>query len=229
MTTTTFNTVTTNNAIANAIIVNRGFSGAKLNGKDFDAEIVKELHKYYDTIHSACYKVASMKYNNADNIDESPIYSALTELYKYIGEIKGAKLRNDDKVASVLESLAIRLAVRKSADLQYVYSQKSNSTRYLRDLENTNGACEDTIAKVKADIEEYDKKITELKGISGNQYKQFANSNANTFYKGLEDYLADMIEKRVCMTEEEVQKEEEERRLARRQRTAEKKAEKKVA
>jgi len=222
-----FNTVSTNNAIANAIIVNRGFSGSRLNGKNFDATIVKNLHARYDAIHSASYKVASAYYNNEETVDLTPIYTALSALYAEIGEVNGAKLRNDEKVASVLVALATRQAVKKSADLQYVYSQKSNSMRYLRELESTKGARKETIEKVRKDIEGFDTKIAELKLESGNQYKQFAKSSASTFYKGLEDYLADMIEKRACMTEEEVQAEEEARRQARRKKTAEKKAEKK--
>jgi len=223
----TFNTKVTGNKIADAIIVNRGFSGAKLNAKEFDAEMVKDLHKHYDAIHSACYAVASARYNNVETIDESPIYSALSALYAYIGEVKGAKLRNDENVVNTLVVYASRHAVKKSADLQYVYSQKANSAKYLRELENTNGACAETIEKVKADIEGFDAQIEELKAISGNQYKEFAKSNASAFYKGLEDYLADMIEVRACMTEEEVQAELEAKRQARREKTAQKKKEKK--
>ena len=219
-------TTTNNNALINLMLANRGFSNARINSKDLDATIVKEWHDLLDKLHSASYKVASTSYNTKGNVDYSPIYATISKVWAYIGEVNGDKLRSDENTALVLCSKATREAVKKSADLQYVYSQKNNSAKYLRELENTNGANEDTIAKIKADIEEFNKQIEELKAESGNQYKQFAKCSASVFYKAVEDFVADMIEDRLTMTEEEVQAEAEAKRLERRQRTAQKKAQK---
>jgi hypothetical protein len=217
------------NALVNLLLTNRGFSNAKINAKDIDATIVKEWHELLDRLHSAAYTVASTSYNNAGNVDYSPIYNVVGKVWAYLGEVNGAKLRSDENTALVLCSKATREAVKKSANLQYVYSQKANSTRYLRTLESTLGTNPDTIAKVKKDIEEFEKQIEDLKKESGNQYKQFAKSSASAFYKAVEDYVADMLEDRLAMTEEEVQAEAEAKRQERRKKTAEKKAAQKKA
>lgn len=217
---------TTNNSLINTILVNRGFSNARINSTMVDAETVKAWHGLLDNLHSASYHVAATSYNTEGEVDYSPIYNAISKVWTYIGSVNGGKLRSDSNTALVLVSKATREAVKKSADLQYVYSQRSNSVRYLRELENTNGASADTIAKIHKDIEAFDVKIAELKAESGNQYKQFAKSSASAFYKAVEDYIADMLEVRLCMTEEEVQAEAEAKRQERRKKTAEKKQQK---
>ena len=219
---------TTNNSLINSILVNRGFSGSRINANDVDAQIVKEWHNLLDELHSASYKVASTSYNTAGEVDYSPIYTSIAKVWNYIGSVNGGKLRSDSNTALVLCAKATREAVKKSAGLQYIYSQKSNSARYLRELESINGANPDTIEKVKSDIESYDKQIEELKAQSGNQFKQFAKCSAGVFYKAVEDYIADMLEARLTMTEEEVQAEAEAMRVERRKKTAEKKAQKKA-
>lgn len=214
------------NTIVSAILANRGFSNAKINAEILSAETVKEWHGLLDNLHSASYKVAAIAYNTEGQVDYSPIYTAIAKVWEYIGSVNGGKLRSDENTALVLCSKATKESVKKSADLQYVYSQKNNSARYLRELENTNGASEDTIAKVKADIAGFDEKIDELKKKSGNQYKEFSKVSAGAFYKSVEDFIADMIEERLTMTEEEVQAEAEAKRQERRRKTAEKKAQK---
>lgn len=219
-------TIVSDNALVNAILVNRGFSNARINAMDLDAQIVKDWHSMLDTLHSVSYKVASIAYNTEGEVDYSPIYTVIGKVWAYIGEVNGGKLRSDSNTALVICSKATTEKTKKSADLQYIYSQKSNSMRYLRELENTNGANPETIEKVKSDIEKFDAQITALKAEYGNQYKQFSKSSANAFYKAVEDYIADMLELRLTMTEEEVQAEAEAKRLERRKKTAEKKAQK---
>lgn len=223
MTTTT---IKTENALVNAILVNRGFSSARIDAKTIDAQTVKDWHNLLDDLHSASYKVASICYNTEGEVDYSPIYTTISKVWNYLGEINGGKLRSDSNTALVLCSKATRESVKKSADLQYVYSQKNNSAQYLRKLENTNGVNADTIEKVKSDIEEFEEKIAELKAQSGNQYKEFSKCSASVFYKAVEDYIADMLEDRLAKTEEEVQAEAEAKRQERRKKTAEKKAQK---
>ena len=222
---TTTNT-TTNNAIVNTLLVNRGFSNARINATTVDATIVKEWHDLLDKLHSVAYTVASTAYNTAGEVDYSPIYTVISKVWAYIGEVNGDKLRSDSNTALVLCSKATREAVKKSSELQYVISQKNNSTRYLRELESKLGTRPETIEKVKKDIEKFNEQIEELKKESGNQFKQFAKCSASVFYKAVEDYIADMLEERLTMTEEEVQAEKEAKRQERRKKTAEKKAQK---
>ena len=221
--------MTTNNTLIDAILVNRGFSNAKINADTVSAETVKTWHNLLDDLHSASYKVAAIAYNTEGHVDYSPIYTAIAKVWEYIGAVNGGKLRSDENTALVLCSKATRESVKKSADLQYVYSQKNNSAKYLRELENTNGASKETIAKVKADIVSFNEKIDKLKKQYGNQTKQFSKVSASAFYKSVEDFIADMIEERLTMTEEEVQAEAEAKRQERRRKTAEKKAAQKNA
>lgn len=228
------NTTSNNNALVNSILANRGFSNARINAKTLDTEIVKEWHALLDNVHSASYHVASTCYNNSildttAPIDYSPIYSAMAKVWEYLGSINGGKLSSDANTATTLMSKATREAVKKSANLQYVLSQKSNSVRYLKQLESINGVKSETIEKVKSDIESFDNEIAQLKSESGNQFKQFAKCSASVFYKAVEDYIADMLEKRLCMTEEEVRAEAEAKRAERRAKTAQKKAQKNSA
>lgn len=215
---------TTNNALVQTMLVNRGFSSYRINANSVPAETVQEWHKLLDELHGVAYHVASHAYNTDGEVDYSPVYNVLGKVWKYLGEINGGKLRSDSNTALVVCSKATREAIKKSAELQYVYSQKSNSMRYLSELESTNGAEESTIAKVKNDIEKYDAQIEEMKTVYGNQYKQFAKCSASVFYKAMEDFIADMVEERLTMTEEEVQAEAEAKRKERRAKTAAKRA-----
>lgn len=223
-----FNTITTNNALVNAIISNRGFSGSRINAKILDAETVKAWHALMDKVHTEAYKVASLRYNSEDAVALDGIYSAMSEVYAYIGEVNGGKLRNDENTATVLISKATTDKTRKSADLQYQISKRANSKKYLAELESTNGARPETIEHVKADILACDEEIARLESESGNKFRAFSKSSATGFYKSFEDFIADMLETRLAMTEEEVQAEAEAKRQARRAKTAAKKAQAKA-
>lgn len=215
------------------ILANRGFNSAKVNSKDVDIEIVKEWHKMLDELHSIAYSEIATRFNKSLETTENTttnvsikFFDTMRKIYAYVGTINGATLKCDANTASVILAKSVCEKNRKSADLQYKLSQKSNSVRYLKELESANGTCEETIEKVKSDIAKLEEEIVDLKSIAFNSYKTFAKCSASAFYKSVEDYLADMIEKRLCLTEEEVKAEEEAKRIARRQRTAQKKAQK---
>lgn len=220
--------LTTNNALVNGILANRGFSNRKINATDFDVDSVKTWHNVLDTLHNACYAVAATCYNSEETADYSPIYSAIKAVWDIIGEVNGGKLRSDENTATVLISKATREATRVSGDLAYVLSKKRNASKRLTELENTNGACEETINNLKKEISGYEDEIESLEGIYGNKYKEFAKVSAGAFYKAVEDFIADMLEERLAMTEEEVQAEAEKKRQERRAKTAKKNAQKKA-
>lgn len=221
--------LTTTSAFVNAILSNRGFSNRKIDGNQFAVEQVSAWHKVLDNLHNECYRVASMCYNSEESADYSPIYSAIGAVYAIIGEVNGGKLRSDENTATVLISKATRESTKMSGELQYEVSKKRNASKRLKELEETNGACEQTIENLRAEIAGYESKIEELSGEYGNKYKEFAKCSASTFYKAVEDFIADMLEERLAMTEEEVQAEIEKKRQERRAKTAAKNKAKKEA
>ena len=214
--------LTTNNALVNVILANRGYANRKVNATDLDVESVKTWHNVVDKLHNACYLVASNAYNDVKGTDFTPIYEATKAVWAIIGEVNGGKLRSDHNTATVLISKATRESVKKSSELEYVLSQKRNASKRLADLESTNGTCEATIAKLRNDIASYESEIEELEAKYGNKYKTFSKVSSGAFYKAFEDFVADMLEERLAMTEAEVQAEAEAKRKERRAKTAKK-------
>lgn len=221
--------LTTNNALVNAILSNRGFSNRKIDANQFSAEQVSDWHKVLNNLHNECYRVAAICYNSEESADYSPIYSAIGAVYSIIGEVNGGKLRSDENTATVLISKATRESTKYSGELQYVMSKKRNASKRLAELEETNGTCEQTIENLRAEIAGYESEIEALSGEYGNKYKEFSKCSQSTFYKAVEDFLADMLEERLAMTEEEVQAEAEKKRQERRAKTAAKNKAKKEA
>lgn len=221
----------TNTTLLNALLTNRGFSGAKIDVDNYAN--VKEWHALLDNLLNASYDVYSQTHNEAildkgTQINYSDLYGAWGAIRTYIGTVNGLLLNASYENAQVFSAHSITFRNKKSAALQFVYSQKSNATRYLNELKNINGANEDTIAHIEAEIEVYDAKIEELKGVSNNLFKDTTKVNKGQWYKFVEDYVADLCNKRLVMTEAEVQAEQEAIRQARRAKTAAKKTQKKA-
>ena len=201
----------TMNKYATALRATRGFAGTRINADIMSAEDVKVWHEALNGLHNVAYDVASTRYNEAGSdagILVSKFYEALRKVYGLIGELdNGARLRADANCINTIVTMSTCQKAKKSAQLDYVMGQKRTDAQYLRTLENTNGADPKTIEKLRANIAEYDKQIEELKAESMNYYKQMGKTSASAFYKAIEDFLADQVEGRAIMTEEEVQAE----------------------
>lgn len=227
------NLETTGNALVDAMLANRGYSDRKLSAKEFDVESIRAWHGKLDALHSACYEVAVKCYNNESNVDYAEVYSAIRPLYDIIGEVNGAKLRSDFRVATVLTTKAVADKNVNSSDLNYELSRKRLASSRLKELEETNGTCEETKEKLRNEIEEIEAKIDELKKEYGHKTKQYRKVSASNFYKAVEDFIADRLEERLAMTEAEVQAEAQKIKEARKKKSAENKkrkdAEKKAA
>ena len=206
----------------NVLQGNRGFAGYRIK-KDMmglTIEDVKAWHKALDVVQSAAYDLVATRYNIEGNdagiIATNKVYSALRTVYELIGELpNGAKLRSDANSAEVVCALSVTNKSVKSPELQYIYSQRANSQRYLKQLEETNGANPESIENVKADIAKYDEQIADLKAEAFNLYKRVSKATPSAFYKGMEDFISDMIDKKSILTEAEVQAEKEALKAAR--------------
>lgn len=207
------------NTYATMIMANRGFVGAKVNAKDMAVEQVKAWRDAVNKVHNVAYEVAAIRYNQVGGdagILASKFYDALHGVYALIGELdNGAKLRMDQNALNTIVSMAVAQRTRKDPALERVEGMKRTDMRYLKTLEETNGANPEAIAKIKANIEEFDKQIAELKEQSMMYYKQMGKCSASAFYKAFEDFLADQIEARSILTEEQVQAEKKARNAAR--------------
>lgn len=207
---------------ATTLLSNRGFAGYRIK-KDMNGlstEEIRQWHKCLDEVHSAAYDLTARRYNTegADSgiIAVNKVYNALRDVYALVGELpNGAKLRSDANSAEVVCAYAVTNKSVKSPEMQYKYSQLANSKRYLKSLEEKTGTPEASIAAVKADIAKYEEEIADLKTEEFNLYKRLSKSTASSFYKAMEDFIADMIQKRAILTEEEVQAEKEAQKAAR--------------
>lgn len=220
--------VTCNNSIVSTIIENRGFSNVRLSADNVDKNVLSQWHALCNDLLSACYSVASARFNASANnedisaIDCSPVYSALIPMWRFIGDINGHSLRSSQVVAETMISMSVCSKNRFSAEMSYVKSQKSNATKQLKMLESTNGASKESIQFIQSKIEKIDIEIEELKSVYGSVYKNYARTSNNAFYKFVEDYVADMAEKRLCQTEAEYQAEIEARKQARKDKKTQK-------
>ena len=207
------------NTYATMIMSNRGFVGAKLNAKDMAPEQVQAWRNAVNKVHSVAYSVAATRYNEAGSdagTIASKFYDALHAVYALIGEFdNGAKLRMDQNALNTIVAMATAQRTRKDPALERVEGMKRTDMRYLKTLEETNGANPDAIATIKANIEEFDRQIAALKEQSMMCYKELGKSSASSFYKAFEDFIADQIEARSVLTEEQVQAEKKARNAAR--------------
>lgn len=210
------------NAIIETILANRGFSSAKINAKDLDVEEVKAWHTLCDRVHTEAYKIASQCYNNAtsfltfnaelNNVDKSGLYDAMREVFAQIGEIRGAKLFPNESTATTLVTMASTRKNSYSADMRYERQKLSLERKFLKDYEESNGVPGETIANIKANIAKIEAKIDELKKVEYSEFKVYTKTGASVFYKSFEDYIADLINHRLCMTEEDIIAEKEARK-----------------
>lgn len=197
------------NNLTKNVLVNRGFANSMIDANSVDSAIVKEWHEKLDSLHSCAYTIASCRYNGKDSGNASNrVFSLMSELYAMVGKLdNGATLRSDIATANTIVSFATVNKAVKSPALQYQLSKKSNATRTLNALLETKGANQDAIKALEAEIKGAEKQIEELKKADFNLYKRVSKSSARSFYKAVEDFIADMISGRMILSEEEVQAE----------------------
>lgn len=237
MRTFTFNTIATDNKLAKALVENRAYASEKLGSDILTKEELITWKGLVDRLHSAAYTTYSKCFNNSvdglhfqselNNVDKTVIYEALRSIFAHIGEVNGMRLVATESSAQVVLGFCAKVANGYSPEMSYQKSKRSNAVKLLAQYEATNGVPESSKEAIKADIEAIDITIAALREKPGNVYKTFTKASANVFRKSIEDYLADLCEHRLMMTEEEVQAEAEARRAARRAKTAAKKAAKK--
>ena len=176
---------------AKVLMTNRGFAGEKINTKVMDVEDVRVWHEALDKLHSVAYQVASERYNQVGDNNGSLVsrfYSVLRGVYDLIGELdNGAKLRADANACNTLVAMATRMGVKKDKDVTFLESKKRNASKYLKDLEASNGSNEDAKKLCRQEIEECDAKLEALKKESMKVYKEMVKCGSATFYKSFED------------------------------------------
>lgn len=202
------------NNITAMLLVNRGFAGRRIKTDEntLSTEEVRQWHEVLDALHSVAYDVASARYNGevGDGCEAlvSRFYKVMQGVYGMIGTLdNGAKLRSDAATCNVIVGMATCQKSKKSEEIQYLMSAKSLEARRLAQLEKSNGASEEAKAKHAENIQAYEEQIQALRKESMQVWRQYSKSTKSAFYKAVEDFIADMIESRRCMTEEEVQAE----------------------
>lgn len=195
--------------LINALTSNRGFSNVSVNGEQIEKDELTRWHGVLDALHSCAYTIASCRYNGKDSGNASNrVFSLMSELYAMVGKLdNGATLRSDIATANTIVSFATVNKAVKSPALQYQLSKKSNATRTLNALLETKGANQGAIKALELEIKEAEKQIEELKKADFNLYKRVSKSSAKSFYKSVEDFIADMILNRSILSEAEVQAE----------------------
>lgn len=202
------------NTLTTMLLVNRGFASNKVKTNDtlIDVVVVRKWHEALDALQSVAYDVASARYNgevgNEAEALVSRFYAVMQKVYGMIGELdNGARLRCDSATCNTIVSMAVCQKTKKSEEMAYLYSAKALEARRLAQLEKSNGAAEEAKAKHAENIQAYEEQIQALRKESMQIYKEYAKASKSAFYKAVEDFIADMIENRRCMSEAEVQAE----------------------
>jgi hypothetical protein len=216
---------TTMSIFAEALINNREYKNAKINGEAVGVSNARQWTTAIKAIRLPAYAIRVYRYNNMGNAevvedcDQTALYSAIAPVLELIGIVNGAKLNSKNIAESIIASATRVKAIDTSNEMAHARLEKKLAKQAL-DAEET----EETIAN-------YDKWVAEVKRLEelpGNCKKILEIQSESAFVKSVEMLLGDAILKQTMKSAEQVAAEEEAKRKARREKAKAKKQAKKA-
>lgn len=226
MTNTNTTTTTTMTIIAEALVSNRDYKNAKINGEAVGVANARKWLSVVKALRLPAYAVRVYRHNNMGNAeavaecDQTDLYNALSPVLEQIGIVNGAKLNSKNIAESIIASATRIRAIDTSNEMAHARLEKKLAKQAL-DNEET----EETQANYDKWVEE----VKRLEDLPGNCKKVLEIQSESAFVKSVEMLLGDAILKQTMKSAEQVAAEEEAKRAERRAKAKAKKQAKKSA
>lgn len=204
---------TTLSIFAQALIDNRNYKNAKINGEAVGVTNARLWANSVKACRLPAYAVRSARYNAMGNtedvaIDQTPLYNAIRPVIDLIGEINGRKLNAknvaEELIANVMKFRVIDTSV-EMADARFNYKQAKKAFEENPTDENA----------TKVDM--LKDEVKRLEGLPGNCKRIPEIVSESAFVKAVEIVLGDVVKGESIKTAEQVKAEEEAKKVAARE------------
>lgn len=235
------NTIIAKTALLDSMIYNNRFANKTITAAQIGAEDLKTWTDLVNDLHKHAYAVYEAQENHvSDRADlNTSLFNSVKTIIAAIGDLsftdahgnehKAPMVINDNFCKDLMElatKYAGRMGKDKAPELQLIESQISNTRKTLNQYENINGVNPDTIANLKAQLEELQAKKADLMNTADMCKDKPAIASPATFRKAFEHHLARAIEGQKAQSWEEYEAAKAARKAARKARHAAQKAEK---
>ena len=201
---------TTMTIFAQALIDNRNYKNAKINGEAVGVTNARLWANAVKACRLPAYAIRSARYNamgNAEDvtIDQSPLYDAIRPVIDLIGEINGRKLNSknvaEELIANVMKFRVIDTSV-EMADARFQYRQAK------KDFEENPSDEKATL------VDTLKEEVKRLEGLPGNCKRIPEIVSESAFVKAVEIVLGDVVKGESIKTAEQVKAEEDAKKAA---------------
>lgn len=222
---TNTNNTTTMSIFAEALISNRDYKNAKINGEIVGVSNARLWINSVKAIRMPAYAVRVYRHDNMGNaeaveaFDQTALYNAISPVLELIGEVNGAKLNAKNVAEEILSNVVRFRAIDTSNEMAHARLEKKLAKQAL-DAEETE--------ETQANYDKWTEEVKRLEALPGNCKKVAEIQSESAFVKAVELLLGDAITKQAMKSAEQVAAEEEAKRKARREATKAKKQAKKA-
>lgn len=229
------NTITNKTALINCIIDNESFKGRRVNASQIGAVDFRLWKDLMGSVHTPAYNVykAQEDHEPKEVIEKfkDATVDAVKEVFKELGDLylldadgkpHATPIKVDADFVAVIEELcskyAGRVGTQKAVELQIVESQISNNNKLLKQYEELNGVKEETIEKIKKELEELDKEKARILELPDMRKGRPEMTSLDTFRLQLENHIGRFLKGEKAKSWEEKQAEDEKKKAERKAR-----------
>lgn len=219
------NTNNTMSIFAEALINNREYKNAKINGEAVGVANARKWVSAVKAIRMPAYAIRVYRHDNMGNAevveacDQSALYNAIAPVLVLIGEVNGAKLNAKNIAEEILSNVVRFRAIDISNEMAHARLEKKLAKQALDAEESEEN---------QANYDKWAEECKRLEALPGNCKKIAEIQSESAFVKAVELLLGDAITNQAMKSAEQVAAEEEARRQARREATKAKKQAKKA-
>lgn len=222
---TNTNTTTTMSIFAEALINNREYKNAKINGDAVGVANARQWINAVKAIRLPAYAVRVYRHDHmgdteaVEACDQTALFNTIIPVLELIGTVNGAKLSATNVAEEILANVVRFRAVDTSNEMAHARCEKKLAKDALNEEESEEN---------QANYDKWTEEVKRLEALPGNCKKIPEIQSESAFVKAVELLLGDAILKQTMKSAEQVAAEEEAKRKARREKAKAKKQAKKA-
>lgn len=219
------NNTTTMSIFAEALVSNREFKNARINGEAVGVSNARQWLSAVKAIRLPAYAIRVYRYNNMGNAevvedcDQTALYNAIAPVLEMIGSVNGAKLNSKNVAEGIIASVTRFRTIDTSNEMAHARCEKKSAYIALTEEESEEN---------QANYDKWVAEVKRLEELPGNCKRILEIQSESAFVKAVEMLLGDAILKQTMKSAEQVAAEEEAKRKERREKAKAKKQAKKA-
>lgn len=214
------NNNTTMTIYAEALISNREYKSARINGEAVGVNNARAWANTVKAMRLPAYAIRVYRHDHMGDkeavkaCDMSPLFAELVKVVDMVGVVNGAKLSASNLAEEIVANAVRFRTIDTSKEMAHARCEKKLAKKALEEEESED---------LQAEFDKWDAEVKRLEGLPGNCKKVVEIQSESAFVKAVEILLGDAITKQTMKSAEEVAAEEEAKRQARREKTKAKK------